>query len=81
MAVRNAISGEVIGHVVGPPEAVGTMTIGGRQHRVLRRDAEIVVSPVRDETADEAEDTPHSMAAGDGRYPKLSRRTCDVGAG
>jgi hypothetical protein len=58
VAVRNALSGEVIGHVVGPPEAVGTITIGGRQHRVMHRDAEIVVSPVTDENADEAEDTP-----------------------
>ena len=58
VAVRNAVSGEVIGHVAGPPEAAGTVTIGGRQHRVVRRDAEIVVSPVTDESADEAEDTP-----------------------
>lgn len=58
VAVRNALSGEVIGHVAGPPEAAETVTIGGRQHRVVRRDAEIVVSPVTDESADEAEDTP-----------------------
>src|SRR5512143_1487340 len=34
--VRNAVSGEAIGHVVGLPEA-GTVTIGGRQHQVVLR--------------------------------------------
>jgi len=58
VAVRNALSGEVIGHVAGPPDGTGTLTIGGHQHRVVRSDAEIVVSPVTDESADEAEDTP-----------------------
>jgi hypothetical protein len=58
VAVRNAVSGEIIGHVAGPTEGVGTVTIGGRQHRLVRQDAEIVVSPVTDESADEAEDTP-----------------------
>jgi hypothetical protein len=58
VAVRNALSGEIIGHVAGPPEGAGTVTIGGHQHRVVRQDAEIVVSPVTDESADEAEDTP-----------------------
>jgi len=58
VAVRNAVSGEIIGHVVGPPDGAATVTIGGRQHRLVRQDAEIVVSPVTDESADEAEDTP-----------------------
>jgi ATP-dependent Lhr-like helicase len=70
VAVRNAVSGEVIGHVAGPPEAAGTVTIAGRQHRVVRRDAEIVVSPVTDESADEAEDTP--------QYGGRRRRVCEV---
>lgn len=59
VAVRHAITGEVIGHVVAPPDGGNTVTIGGRQHRVLRNDAELVVSPVTDESADEAEDTPN----------------------
>ena len=58
VVVRNALSGEIIGHVAGPPEGAGTVTIGGRQHRLVRQDAEIVVTPVTDESADEAEDTP-----------------------
>ena len=44
--------------MAGPPEGAETVTIGGRQHRGIRRDAEIVVSPVTDESADEVEDTP-----------------------
>jgi hypothetical protein len=70
VAVRNALSGEIIGHVAGPPEGAATVTIGGRQHRVLRQDAEIVVSPVTDESADEVEDTP--------RYGGMRRRVSEA---
>jgi len=58
VAVRNDLTGEIIGHVSGASENGQTLTIGGRQHHVLRQDADIVVSPVTDESADEAEDTP-----------------------
>jgi hypothetical protein len=58
VAVRNDLTGEIIGHVAGLSEGGQTLTIGGRQHRVVRQDADIVVSPVTDESADEAEDTP-----------------------
>jgi hypothetical protein len=58
MAVRNDITGEIIGHVTAPAESSPTITIGGRQHRVLRQEADIVVTPVTNESADEAEDTP-----------------------
>jgi ATP-dependent Lhr-like helicase len=58
VAVRNDLTGEIIGHVAGLSEGGHTLTIGGRQHRVVRQDADIVVSPVTDESADEAEDTP-----------------------
>src|SRR5207245_4766319 len=58
VAVRSNLTGEVIGHVSGPPEGVQTLTIAGRQHHVIRRDAEIVVTPVTDETADASDDTP-----------------------
>ena len=58
VAVRNGLTGEIIGHVAASSEGGQTLTIGGRKHRVVRQDAEIVVSPVTDESADEAEDTP-----------------------
>jgi hypothetical protein len=57
VAVRNEITGEIIGHISGPAEG-GTMTIGGRQHRVVRQEADIVVTPVTNEGRDESEDTP-----------------------
>lgn len=57
VAVRNEITGEIIGHISAPAEG-GTITIGGRQHRVIRQEADIVVTPVTDEGQDELEDTP-----------------------
>jgi ATP-dependent Lhr-like helicase len=59
VAVRNDVTGEIIGHVTGPVEGSPTITIGGRKHRVLRQEADIVVTPVTNESADEAEDTPN----------------------
>jgi hypothetical protein len=58
VAVRNDRTGEIIGHVAGSSEGGRTLTIAGRQHRVVRQDADIVVSPVTDESADDAEDAP-----------------------
>jgi hypothetical protein len=58
VAVRSDLTGEIIGHVSGQSEGGHTLTIAGRQHRIVRRDAEIVVTPVTDDSADEAEDTP-----------------------
>jgi len=57
VAVRNEVTGEIIGHISRPAEG-GTMTIGGRQNRVVRQEAEIVVTPVTNEGYDETEDTP-----------------------
>jgi len=36
VAVRNDVKGEIIGHITGPAEGSQTITIGGRQHHVLR---------------------------------------------
>ena len=58
VAVRNDITGEIIGHVTGSSESGQTITIGGRQHRVVRQEADIVVTPVTNESADEADDMP-----------------------
>ncbi len=58
IAVRNELTGEVVGHVVKPGESTDTLTIGGRQHRIVRQDESIVVTPVTDEQVDEREDTP-----------------------
>lgn len=58
VAVRDDATGELIGHVTGPAESSTTITIAGRQHRVLRQEAEIVVTPVTNESGDETDDTP-----------------------
>jgi ATP-dependent helicase Lhr and Lhr-like helicase len=58
VAVRNDVTGEIIGHVTATAGGSPTITIGGRQHRVVRQEADIVVTPVTNESADEAEDTP-----------------------
>ncbi len=58
VAVRIDLTGEIIGHVAASSEGGQTLTIGGRKHRVVRQDADIIVSPVMNENADEAEDTP-----------------------
>jgi len=59
IAVRNDLTGEIVGHVAGSSEGGQTLTIGGRQHRVVRQDADIIVTPVTNEGADDAaEDTP-----------------------
>ncbi|MBM4257416.1 MAG: DEAD/DEAH box helicase [Deltaproteobacteria bacterium] len=57
LVVRNEMTGEIIGHVTAGGEGE-TMTIGGRQHRVIRQEAEIVVTPVASEGREEGEDTP-----------------------
>ncbi len=56
--VRNDLTREVIGHVGGMAPETGTLTIAGRQHKILRQDECIVVTPVSDADADEREDTP-----------------------
>ena len=57
-AVRNELTGEVIGHVAGKDENMDTLTIGGRQHRVTQNDQTIVVTPVSDDGMLDREDTP-----------------------
>jgi len=56
--VRNVLTGEVVGSVAGPAENADTLTIAGRQHRVIREDQCIIVAPVNDAEADNREDTP-----------------------
>ncbi|NLH74681.1 MAG: hypothetical protein GX456_16660 [Verrucomicrobia bacterium] len=70
IVVRNQVIGEVIGHVASRPEASETLTIAGRQHRVIRQDSTIVVVPVTDESADSGEDTP--------RYGGRKRRVSET---
>jgi ATP-dependent Lhr-like helicase len=57
LAVRNEMTGVIIGHVTSAGEG-GTMTIGGRQHRVIRQAADIVVTPVANEGREEGDDAP-----------------------
>jgi ATP-dependent Lhr-like helicase len=58
IAVRNNVSGEIIGHVSGGSDGGQTLTIAGRQHRVVRHDAELVVAPVMDDSGGEDQNTP-----------------------
>ncbi len=57
-AVRNAATGEVVGHIDHAPEETDTLTLAGRQHRIVRQDEGIVVTPVPDTDADAEEDIP-----------------------
>jgi Lhr-like helicase len=57
-AVRNELTGEVIGHVTAKSEDNNTLTIGGRQHRVTQQDSTIIVTPVTDQAIENREDTP-----------------------
>ncbi len=56
--VRIVLTGEVVGRVTGPAENACTLTIAGRQHRIIRQDECIVVTPLNDAEADNREDTP-----------------------
>ncbi len=56
--VRNELTGEVVGHVGEASLEAGTVTIAGRQHRILRQDECITVTPVGDDQADDRNDTP-----------------------
>lgn len=58
VAVRNQLTGEVIGHVTAQGEDTNTLTIGGRQHRVTQQDDAIIVTPVSDQATENREDTP-----------------------
>lgn len=58
LAVRNELTGEVIGHVSGQSEDTDTLTIGGRQHRITQQDQAIIVTPVADRAMESREDTP-----------------------
>ena len=58
VAVRNELSGEVIGHVTAQGESPNTLTIGGRQHRVTQQGQAIIVTPVADQAMESTEDTP-----------------------
>lgn len=80
--VRNELTGEVIGHVGEAAPETSTLTIAGRQHRILRHDECIVVAPVSDTDANEREDTPEYG----GRHRRISesfaahvRRGCGLG--
>jgi ATP-dependent Lhr-like helicase len=56
VAVRNEATGEIIGDI---PATSGTnVTIGGRQHRIVRLDDEITVTPVDESDSDASNDTP-----------------------
>ncbi|HMO85107.1 MAG TPA: helicase-related protein [Lacipirellulaceae bacterium] len=57
--VRNELTGEVVGHVGDAAPETSTLTIAGRQHRILRQEECIVVAPISDEQADAREDTPN----------------------
>lgn len=69
VTVRNEITGEIIGSISERADG-GTITIGGRQHRVIRQDADIVVTPVMDEGREESEDAP--------KYAGRRRRTSET---
>lgn len=56
--VRNELTGEVVGHVGEASLETGTLTIAGRQHRILRQDECITVTPVGDDHVDYRNDTP-----------------------
>jgi hypothetical protein len=56
--VRNELTGEVVGHVGQVYSETGTLTIAGRQHRIVRQEECITVTPVSDDQADESTDTP-----------------------
>lgn len=56
VAVRNEATGEIIGDI---PATSGTnVTIGGRQHRIVRLDDEITVTPVAESDSDASNDSP-----------------------
>ena len=83
LAVRNELTGEVIGHITGQGENTDTLTIGGRQHRATQQDQAIVVTPVADQAIESREDTPKYG----GRRRRVSeafaahvRAGCDIGS-
>ena len=58
VAVRNELTGEIIGHVTAQGEDPNTLTIGGRQHLVTQQDQAIIATPVSDQAMESREDTP-----------------------
>ena len=58
LAIRDKATGEVIGHVKEPADDHATLTIGGRQHRMLERGEAIIVTPVDDQAVENREDAP-----------------------
>ena len=80
--VRNELTGEVVGHVGGTDPHSDTLTIAGRQHRILRQDECIVVTPVPDTEAEEREDTPQYSGRRRGVSESFAahvRRGCGLG--
>jgi len=57
-AVRNELTGEVIGHITGQGENIDTLTIGGRQHRVTQHEQTIAVTPMMVQGTEDRDDTP-----------------------
>lgn len=57
--MRDKRTGDLIGHVGSLSENQQTVTLAGRVHQIIRRDEEVIVSPVSDRAADANDDTPN----------------------